>query len=166
MDVETAYYQTPFGYEPGHVVMPGQWGRALLAVGAHENLTRQELTIEYARRLFAPERPSRFDCVFVFPTKYAATGWDSLPGDPQPERYVYRVTYDSALLTYTASLDLLDQIWHQHSLQGVDEALVAYWHSGADSANPDRTEILVAGPMEIAGLEGTVPARTPPVAAL
>ena len=89
-----------------------------------------ELLFEYVRRAAFPERPSRMQCYFAFPTIEAAQAFKA---DDQP---IYRVHADAVLQ--------LDQYWLTHGDQSVIASYAAhsYW-SGAGSEQPNWEYMLV-----------------------
>lgn len=51
---------------PGSVILPGNWGRIILAIGQPHNLHAREMRLEQRRREQYIERPSRLTSAFYF----------------------------------------------------------------------------------------------------
>ena len=58
--------------EPGSIILPGNWGRVLNAIGWRHGSALAEQALEAARIARFPHRPSRLECAFGFITEQEA----------------------------------------------------------------------------------------------
>ena len=58
----------PILLTPGSVIEPGNFGRLIRLRGEAHTLYRREMAYEAVRQKEFPDRPSRLDCLFCFPT--------------------------------------------------------------------------------------------------
>jgi hypothetical protein len=65
----TYFHCAPVGLEPGSIIRPGNWGRILLLYEQTNNSLNinaiREVTFELARLAYAPNKPSRLECIFA-----------------------------------------------------------------------------------------------------
>ena len=76
---------------PGSIIMPGNWGRIIRALGWQHPLALREMALEDARLGRHSHRPSRLDSAFVMPTLGEARDFRRLFGG-FGSHLLYRVT--------------------------------------------------------------------------
>ncbi len=76
---------------PGSIIMPGNWGRIIKALGWQHSLALREMALEQARLAYNPDLPSRLDAAFVMPTLEEAQMFRANTQGFQ-QHIIYRVT--------------------------------------------------------------------------
>jgi hypothetical protein len=76
---------------PGSIIMPGNWGRMIRAIGWQHSLAMREMALENAWVMSYPNRPSRLDASFVLPTLDEARNFKQRIGG-FANHLLYRVT--------------------------------------------------------------------------
>ncbi len=67
-DMSMYFHFAPILLAPGSIIEPGNFGRIIRSQGESHPLYRREMEYEAMRLQMYPDRPSRFECLFCFPT--------------------------------------------------------------------------------------------------
>jgi hypothetical protein len=108
-----------------------------------------ELIWEYSRRFGHPDRPSRFESVFAWPTEQDAVQWlaaERQRGNPWPAARIWEVEADSAFRADMSLLTLGATI-----LRASYDADL-YWSGGANPDRPPCWELVLPVPVTVLGL--------------
>ena len=152
------YHISPVMLRPGSIIEPGNWGRVEGLIAAQNGVAPPynvavECAFEYARKLIAPDAPSRLMCVFACPTLAGACHFRDAqrateliyeveivePGTPVHAAHWQNVPLGGS--GFEAGRSILAQM---------DALVSAYWEEGKS----DPTELLIGGPIRILALAG------------
>ena len=135
------YHRSNALYAPGDRILPGNWGRLVLGIGAsHNNFFREHLW-ERIRLCDYPDLPSRMTAAFAFEQFATAERFTPKPDWPT---YTFLVALpDPSLPTHRADMGWVDTIVGYHSFESVERCVHHYWTG--DEQSPDGWEWLTAG---------------------
>lgn len=120
----------------GSIIEPGNFGHVVSLFGYKHNLFGREAAIERSRLAFAPDAPSRLNCVFAFLSQADALAFKFREHDGFRTSYLYEVEpvqVDAAVAV--VPLDMLDN-WSPNE---ADQRASLYWsrrHDPMDVAVP------------------------------
>lgn len=101
----TYFHVTYFKKQINDIITPGTWGKSMLdAASIHNNNIQQspwvcEISLEYMRFLFFPEKPSRLLSSFAFTTIDGAQYFKETQRTKK-DSYIYEVAVEAVLLPY------------------------------------------------------------------
>lgn len=150
----TLFYSAANLLAPDSVILPGNYGRILRAIGPRHHSWTREQTLERIRLADYPDKPSRLDCCFACPSLHALKEYlCSLarrpPGDPiWPVAYEVRKA-DEIAPEHNASFDIDAGA---QSLPDFEVAAHLYWSEGRwrrDRGTEGCEEVITASPLII-----------------
>ena len=138
---EFLYHRSNALYAPGDRIMPGNWGRLVLGIGAsHPSFFREHLW-ERMRQSHYPDLPSRMTAGYAFEQVSRA---ERFTQNPAWQTYTYLVAIaDPSLPTHRADMGWVDLVVGYHEFEAVERVVHHYW--AGDEQSPDGWEWLTAG---------------------
>jgi hypothetical protein len=146
----------------GAVILPGNWGRVIRALGWRHSEALKEMALESARRSRFPSRPSRLDCAFAFPTADEARNFRArIASFANHILYRVRLADPSAPLHITDNRlsspqgtmrdDWADEYWRDFDPNTLSIPGIGIWATAAASApgGLQSREILTLSPLVV-----------------
>lgn len=142
------YHCAPLRLSPGSVIHPGNWGRVLklstLVNGQVDITLLREALLEQARLLYAPEKPSRLNSVFVCPSLEEAKTFRERY---QPTQLIYTVTpVEKNAPTFVGDYEASRKPYPLIYFQAMMDFAAEYWQQSETNHHP---EILIQSPVRI-----------------
>ena len=127
------YHRSNALYVPGDRILPGNWGRIVLGIGAtHPHFFREYLW-ERLRQSEFPKLPSRMAAAFAFQEFARAESFVQNAGWPT---YTYIVTMaDVALPKHRADIGWWDIVAGYHAFHSAEGCARHYWKGDEQSAS-------------------------------
>jgi len=165
---EVYYHCAPNTLRKGSIIEPGNWGRLLpthiAAPNAIPLIPHREAALEFARQALAPEKVSRFDCVFVLPDIQSAIDYravhdprgmiyqvEALSDDEAShDRLSYRQCVPKGRKPHMADYRLTDLIMNGPLFPALLERPRKYWLE----TPTECVEILLPWPVRVIGVVG------------
>ena len=138
----------------GTVLKPGNFGAGVKGPKIHQTpvdvhfslqVLSWESTLEVARRLSAPNSPSRLDCLFATPTLEEAQQFRQR--FRQGQSYVFEIEVADQIPVHTADFESITTLPAGKSfVDGYVDASLAYWTAAHGSK---LREVLIGGPATV-----------------
>ncbi|MBT3072130.1 DUF2441 domain-containing protein [Rhodomicrobium sp. Az07] len=144
----TYFHCAPLPLHIGSIIYQGNWGRlfSLYEAKPGEGLPTnafKEVVLELSRKLYAPDAPSRLDCVFVTPTIEEAIAFRN---KYQRTNLIYEVTpVGEAPPLHVGSYELALAPYPQKYFQAIFDMGRDYWTVPATA----NREVLIGSPVRI-----------------
>jgi uncharacterized protein DUF2441 len=143
----TYFHCAPIGLAPGAVIQPGNWGRIIRLYETADgqiapNAIRESL-LEFARQLYAPQKPSRLQCVFALPNLASAI---SFRNQHQRLSLIYEVVaLADDPVTHIGDYELVIRPYRGRYFQTMLDLARDYW----TTPSPNNPEVLLPCPVQI-----------------
>lgn len=131
---------------PGSLIMPGNWGRILMAIGWQHQQAPKEIMLELARQRTAPQKPSRLECCFAFLSREESDRFRPYAG------FHHHVLYEVELAEPDKGFSVFDiALMRMDGPLRVDWA-DAYWNGVVEIGEtqpPNIREVLTLSPLRV-----------------
>jgi len=152
-DANRYFHCLPAQLAPGSIIEPGNWGRIIHAYTLVQNnppgispVAYRELILELVRKLVAPKKPSRLNCVFACPTEEELRVFMSERNNLADIAYEVEAVEDSAIHIAGHDLPLLRFQHNEPYFSLIEPLAEAYW---IGAPPPKRLEVVIGGPVKV-----------------
>ncbi len=147
------FHCLPAQLAPGSILEPGNWGRIIRAYTLAQNtppgispVAYRELIWELVRKLVAPQKPSRLNCVFACPTEDELRVFMSERNNLTDVAYEIEAVDEPAIHIASHDLPLLRFPQNQPYFSEIESLAEAYW---SGTPPPRRREVVIGGPVRV-----------------
>lgn len=141
----TYFHCAPLRLGAGSLIEAGNWGRIKRGFDTNLVFSYREAAFEYGRQVFAPDAPSRLNCVFCCETEEAARQYMATNAVASVVHQVQLV--EEASPVFRTSWNWIGPV-NPHpdiTLQSLERDIQRYWQG-----NPDRdVEVLIGGTVRV-----------------
>ena len=152
-DANRYFHCLPAQLAPGSIIEPGNWGRIIHAYTLVQNnppgispVAYRELILELVRKLVAPKKPSRLNCVFACPTEEDLRVFMSARNNPFDVAYEVETFDNPAIHIAGHDIPLLRFQQNDPYFSKMEDLAEEYW-IGAPPTN--RLEVVIGGPVKV-----------------
>lgn len=142
------FHFAPILLAPGSVIEQGNFGRVIRLRGTAHPLYRREMAYEALRQRHFPDRPSRLDCLFCFPTQQEA---DLCRAHIQG--YAKSILYEIESAEANPHIADMNKAIQHFALPAFDDDVINYyWQGWKRSPEPQAVimrEVLLRSPITI-----------------